>query len=176
MGRFVDFDIQIFYAINGLAQRSAFWDQILILANKYGVVFFALVLVFYFFRNRQIFWSAAASAILSRGILTEIIRFLYHRPRPFVALENVTKLINQNSSEPSFPSGRAAFFFAIAFAVYLFDKKIGGILVLLALFLGLIRIYAGVHYPLDIIGGIAVAAFSVSLAQRLLGYQNRNDK
>lgn len=161
-------DIKLFYAINNLAEKSQFWDQLFILANKYAVAVFTIILLVYFFRSRKVFWTAALSAILSRGILTEAIRFFYHRPRPFVALENVKRLIEKNGLEASFPSGHTAYIFAIALAVYLYDKKIGGILMAAVVLLTFARIYLGVHYPSDIIGGILIAYLSVLLVQKLL--------
>lgn len=173
-------DIKLFYAINGLAQKSVFWDQVFIYLNKASMVMFTLVLVYYLFKNRRTFWAAALSAILSRGILTELIRFFYHRSRPFVALENVNFLGDGNlvlkidQSNASFPSGHAAYLFAVAFAVYLsadkaglYDKKIGGILIVAATVLSFARIYVGVHYPLDILGGAAIAGLSVFLVHKL---------
>lgn len=158
-------DTKLFYLINNLAQKSQFWDQIWVFANKYGIALFTVIVLLYFFRSRKIFWTAALSAILSRGILTEAIRYLYHRPRPFMALENVKLLIEMKNNEASFPSGHTAYMFAIALAVYLFNKKIGGILILVALLLSVTRIYLGVHYPLDIIGGIIIAAISVYIVR-----------
>ena len=51
-----------------------------------------------------------AAVILSRGIITEIIRFFWHRSRPFVE-QNFIPMISHADSA-SFPSGHATFFFA----------------------------------------------------------------
>ncbi|MGC8651416.1 MAG: phosphatase PAP2 family protein, partial [Minisyncoccia bacterium] len=56
----------------------------------------------------------------------------------------------------SFPSGHATFFFALAAAVYLYNKKWGRGLFLAALIITLSRIIVGVHYPSDILGGMVI--------------------
>lgn len=159
-------DVKLFYAINGLAGRSHFWDQVFIFASKYAIAIFGIILAIYFFKNRRIFWTGLASVIFSRVFFTEIIRYLYSRPRPFLNLQNVRQLIEKNGAEPSFPSGHAAILFSIAFVVYLYHKKIGVILIAVALLMTFARIYTGVHYPSDILGGIVTAGLSVYLVRK----------
>jgi undecaprenyl-diphosphatase len=87
-------------------------------------------------------------------IKTVLNHFLY-RPRPFVAYD-ITPLVEQ-SANASFPSGHATFFFTLAtLALICFGKRFGGWAFAIAILIGLARIYAGVHYPLDIIGGAAI--------------------
>lgn len=167
-------DIKLFYLINGLAQRSDFWDGLLIAISKSSLVVFSLVLAFFIFKNRQIFWVALLSAILSRGIFTEVIRYFYQRPRPYLALADVNILAEINRQTPAFPSGHSAFMFAIAFAIYLFDKKIGLTLVSAALVFGFARVYIGIHWPSDILGGILAALLSVYLVFRLRDHFHNN--
>lgn len=162
---FAYWDTRWFHNINDLAGRSMGLDRLLVFANKYGLYFFALTVIIYFFVHRRIFWAAFWAAILSRGIFTEVIRFFYHRARPFGVLTNYHLLVPKET-EYSFPSGHAAFYFAIAFAVYLYDKKAGGWLLVLALILSLDRVFVGVHYPLDVLGGIIVGAISVCIVKK----------
>lgn len=157
--------------INNLAGQSELWDQILSFAAEYTLIIFSLALVYLLLRSRRAFWIALFSAILARGILTEIVRYFYQRPRPFAALPDVKLLIEKEASEPAFPSGTTAFIFAIAIAAYLYDKKIGVILIVLASILALARIYTGAHYPLDIAGGVAVAGLAVFMITKLLKYK-----
>jgi membrane-associated phospholipid phosphatase len=70
------------------------------------------------------------------------------------------------------PSGHAAFMFALAAAMYSFDKKAGWVLYVLAILTGVARVLAGVHFWYDIVGGAvlgyAVSAIVVTLCKRLI--------
>src|SRR5581483_7506750 len=61
------------------------------------------------------FAEGSLAIVLSRGLVTEVIRILYNLPRPFDAL-GFTPLIPE--SGPSFPSGHMTFFFALAMTVW----------------------------------------------------------
>lgn len=103
--------------------------------------------------------------ILARGIITEAIRFFYHSPRPFEAL-SFSALISESGS--SFPSGHAAFFFALAMTVFYYGRRLGWWFFSFALVVGFARIFAGVHWPLDILGGAGVGILSGFLVHKLL--------
>jgi undecaprenyl-diphosphatase len=58
--------------------------------------------------------------------------------------------------DPSFPSGHTTVAFACATVLSYFAPKLAPVLFLLALAIGFSRIYVGVHYPLDVLGGAAL--------------------
>ena len=60
-------------------------------------------------------------------------------------------------TDSSFPSNPAAAAFAIAFAVWAVNRRVGSLLLMAAALYGFARVYSGVHYPLDIIAGAAIA-------------------
>ena len=116
-------------------------------------------------RKTQFFLLAegAISAFVSRGAV-EVIRLFVHRLRPFVADPSIVPLFSETSY--SFPSGHAAFFFAISTVVYLYNKRWGVWFYLASAVIGLARVAAGVHYPTDILGGAVlgvVAAYGTHL-------------
>ena len=59
----------------------------------------------------------------------------------------------------SFPSGHATFFFAMATAIYLYNKKWGIWFFVGAILISIGRVIAGLHYPSDILGGAIIGAF-----------------
>ena len=157
-------DITIFYFFNNLAGKSAVFDALIIfLADYFQYVLAAIFILFLYlesYQNRQklqIFLVAAASMIIARFGVTNLIRFLYPRPRPFVIYE-VNQLIQEGIN--GFPSGHAALFFSLAMAVYFYNKKWGVGFFSAAVLMSLARVIAGVHYPLDIFGGAAVGILS----------------
>jgi len=64
----------------------------------------------------------------------------------------------------SFPSDHAVLFYALATGMFYISKKVGIFsLVYITLFVGLPRIYLGLHYPTDIIGGAIIGLIVVLL-------------
>lgn len=126
----------------------------------YLLVIAFLVLVFYQDGARRklfLFIEGVLAVILSRGIITTAIQFFYYHPRPFV-FYGIAPLINESGS--SFPSAHAALFFALAMIVWYVNRKWGWWFFILATLMGIARIYAGVHWPLDVIGGAAIGLAS----------------
>ena len=113
----------------------------------------------------------ASSIVLSRGIITQGIRFFYHRPRPFLA-HDIVALINHSDSG-SFPSGHMALFFALSAAIYCYNRKLGWFFLVGSAVMGVARIFCGVHYPLDIIGGAVIGIVSVWLVNKVIGFKNK---
>ena len=134
----------------------------------YLLGFAFLVLLFYekgWRRKWFLFSEAAIAVILSRGLLTEIIRFFYNHPRPFDVL-GFTPLISESGS--SFPSGHAAFLFALAMVVFFRNRKWGTWFFILSVVNGIARIYVGVHWPLDVVGGAVIGIGSAWFIHWLL--------
>lgn len=52
-----------------------------------------------------------------------------------------------------FPSSHAAFYSAIAISMFFINRTFGIFAIILAVIVGVARVFAGVHSPLDIIGG-----------------------
>lgn len=166
------YDTDFFHLLNNLSGKSEVFDRIVIFAAEYLGWFvaaaFLAVLFFSLFSKSEklkIFLTAAVSVVLSRFIIAEIIRFLYCRPRPFMAYAINHLAENTNCS---FPSGHAAFFFALAMAVYFYNKKWGAWFFLAVILISLGRIIAGVHYPADILGGAVVGILSAYMVFYLI--------
>ena len=157
-------DQKIFSLINGLSHKNAILDVIGIFFAQYLAYLMVLAALFLILKERD--WKrrvyhfslASLSVILSRGIITEIIRFFYHNPRPYMAL-NFKPLLSGEISF-SFPSGHMAAYFALALAVFYINKKAGQWFLGIVVLMGIARIFVGVHWPSDILGGIVVAVLS----------------
>lgn len=168
-------DTQLFHLLNGLAGQSPTLDFIIVFCASHlayvVVAVFAVFLIFFIATRRQqieLLVVAFIATALARGVITEGIRFFYHRPRPFLTLP-AHKLIDDAAW--SFPSGHATFFFALSTAVYLYNKKwgIGFFVATIVITLG--RVAAGVHYPSDILGGaligIGIAYLTYRIARKI---------
>lgn len=115
--------------------------------------------------HRKVVLKVSVAAALSY-FFKIIIQLIYQRPRPFVSHE-VLQLIDKSASSPSFPSGHTVLAFAIAFSIYFYNKKLGAIFLVLAALVGLGRIYVGVHYPLDVLGGILIGFLSAYVIEKI---------
>ncbi len=154
-------DTNILFFLNGLTGTSNLFDGTIVFLASYlpWLLVAAFVLWLYFSaypKNEKIFifLVAAISALISRFGIAELIRFFYQRPRPFLTYQQVHPLFTD--TDPSFPSGHATFFFAIAMAVFLYNKKWGTVLLIGTLLVTISRIAVGMHYPSDILGGIII--------------------
>lgn len=153
-------DIDIFYFFNNLAGQSRIFDALVVfLAGYFQYLLIVIFLIFLFFsgiakpEKFRLFWITVVSTIIARFGATELIRFFYHRPRPFAAYQ-ARQLLSENGW--SFPSGHSAFFFAMATVIYFYNKKWGIGFFLAAILMNISRIIAGVHYPSDVIGGAII--------------------
>ncbi len=165
-------DIAVFKAIHGLAGLAPLLDALGVFLALYLPYLLGLALLVFVFKQKTTkqklgaFLSLALAVVVSRGILTEIIRFVYPITRPFAAL-NFAPLISESGA--SFPSGHTAFFFAVAFTLFFaFDKSWGGWFLVLSTLIGVARIFVGVHYPMDILGGIVIGFISYLIVKALV--------
>lgn len=164
-------DISLFRWLNALAGVSASRDFVVVALATYlpytlGVVFVCM-LIFWgesLGRKMRLIIDTAASVVLSRFILTPLIRFFIYRARPFLALPGVHNLLASHNAGSSFPSGHAAFFFALAVSVCFYDGRWGAIFFVSAVLITISRVIAGVHYPGDIAAGFIVAVCAACVA------------
>lgn len=171
-------DAQIFYLLNNLAGQSPSFDKVVVFfASNFPYILIIFFITFLFLsqysrlEKLQIFFVTVVSALVARFGVTEIIRFFYHSPRPFIDMP-VNQLLTNDAW--SFPSGHAAFFFALATAVYLYNKKWGVFFIIAATLISASRVIAGIHYPSDIIGGaiigIAIAHITFHFYRKVAVY------
>lgn len=157
----------VFNFIHAAAGASGLLDFLgVFCANDLPYLLVLAALVFVFRRRSAkermfLFVTVGLAGLLSRGFLTEVIRFFYVHPRPFAALGFVP-LIPESGN--SFPSGHASFFFALAAVIWYFDRRWGWWLLALSLVNGIARVFVGVHWPFDILGGMALGILSAAAA------------
>ena len=161
-------DASIFNLINQFALKW-FWLDVLaiFLAEYLGYALLFSLLLFLAIRFRKYFKmiiEAIISAILARFVIVELIRWIWQSPRPFVE-NNVNSLLTHNAS--AFPSGHAAFFFAISTIIYIYNKKAGIFFFIASFLICLARVFSGIHWPVDILAGVAVGILSAWLIHKI---------
>jgi undecaprenyl-diphosphatase len=161
----------LFNYIHQFAGRSPILDGIGIFFSNYLIYFLVLGFLFLVLvekgprRKLYRFAEGALTTILARGIVTELIRHFYYHLRPF-EFYGFTPLVPESGA--SFPSGHMTFLFALAMAVWYANRKWGIVYFLLAAAVGIARIYVGVHWPYDIVGGIVIGVVCGIIVHQLL--------
>ncbi|BCJ87771.1 phosphatase PAP2 family protein [Effusibacillus dendaii] len=160
----MNFDFQLFQMINGIAGHNHALDRLVALFTTYGPTLFGLLLVWIWFsrkgnliNNRKTAILAVLAALVALAI-NQLIGSIYSRPRPFV--NHTVNLLVSHSADFSFPSDHSAGAFALAFALLRLRNRFAKPLLVLAVLLGLSRIYVGAHYPTDVLGGVGTAAIA----------------
>ncbi|HEU5021363.1 MAG TPA: phosphatase PAP2 family protein [Bryobacteraceae bacterium] len=97
---------------------------------------------------------------LAAEVLMEILKLAFHRARPI-------PFFAERPGSYSFPSGHAlksAVFYLLLASLASRHWTVRAGAALLALLIGISRIYLGVHYPTDVLGGYAIAVVCLAAA------------
>jgi undecaprenyl-diphosphatase len=99
-------------------------------------------------------------------LIIKIIHIFIIEPRPFVTY-NFTPLTDPTANA-SFPSRHTTIISLIAFSYAFYKSKFTSFMLFFLAWIGLSRIYIGVHYPVDILGGAGVGLISLFIARKFL--------
>ena len=134
-----------------------------------GLLFLALSVLLLFFSKTRRAGLIALTAMFFGLLCTNLaLKNLVARPRPWTEVAGLVPLVLEDSF--SFPSGHttAAFAFAGAMLLTPLCVKWGKpAALLLAVCMGLSRMYVGVHYPTDVLGGMIVGLLCAWAAAKL---------
>lgn len=143
---------------------TALWTFWTNLGNA-GILWIVAAVVMLFFKKTR-----RAGAVALGGLLINLLcvncflKPVIGRPRPWVLIDGWVPLVY--SDDPSFPSGHtsASFAFAAAACCCLDAKWVKVLIYTAAALMGLSRLYVGVHFPSDVVGGAVIGALCGFLA------------
>ena len=159
-------DANIVIWLNGFVGNvKAFDDFMRIVSSDYLMpLVFSLALLGLWFSGTtpaqrlkyQLTTLMGISALSIANIVGWLFNITWDRPRPFVEHGDELNLLFYPPTDPSFPANPVAVGFAAATAAWTINRKFGIWMYAAAALFGFSRLYAGVFYPTDIIGGAIV--------------------
>ncbi|GAB2733314.1 phosphatase PAP2 family protein [Kitasatospora kifunensis] len=160
-------DLELLYTVNGWAKDAPGWlDGLVSWIGEYGILFglFTLCVVGWLQARRRpdapvavagVLW--APLAVVAAELANLPIATIVDRPRPFVTHPGLDVLVAGKAGTHSFVSDHATMSMTVAVALFLVNRRLGAIAGALALLQGFCRLFMGVHYPTDVLGGYALA-------------------
>ncbi len=139
-------------------------------AHDFGAGVLALLLLVAWWRARSssqparnvalVLW-AAGGTFIAWVIAHYGLKPLIAERRPYIALHHVEVLLPRTTGY-SFPSGHATFAGGVIVGLWLVkDKLLAWAATILGLLLAFGRVYVGMHYPGDVLGGLAFGGLLV---------------
>jgi membrane-associated phospholipid phosphatase len=165
-------DTWVFFIFNMQSIPPRWLDRLMLGFTQLGSGAASMMLAgIFYFVNRIVAYELIFGT-LTLWLLVELLKFAVRRSRPFLSLAEA-RIVGLKARGRSFPSGHTsqAFFAATLLAQYYqFSWWIVIGLYLLALLVGITRIYIGAHYPRDVLAGAMLGSVWGLLGGILEGY------
>lgn len=135
------------------------------LSNNAGISCILIVAVFIYFKSLRKAGILMGISLLLEFLLNNlIIKNLFARIRPYEVIDGLILLVGK-APDYSFPSGHTGSAFALAVVIFMvMDRKYGVIALILASLMGFSRLYVGIHYPSDVLGGVILGVVTSVIA------------
>ncbi len=165
-------DVKFLLAINGL--HNSFLDEcMLVITSRFTwIPLYALIIGFLFWKKKSEFWLALvfiiAAVVCSDLFASSFMKPFFHRLRPChdTSINGLLYLLKDScGGKYGFVSSHAANTFGLATFLFMWlgrEYRWIELFFIWALLVSLSRVYLGVHYPFDILGG-AVAGILIAL-------------
>lgn len=165
----MNFNIELFFQIHNLAYKNPILDFLMVFGAIYLIFIVYFLIMIFFLKGKPLEKKAAILTILGLIVslfIVQFIRLFIFEPRPFVTFP-INPLVTALSTH-SFPSIHTNLSAVAAFSFIYYRSRLTPFFLFSLLWIGFARIFVGVHYPLDILGGILVSLLSVFLATCIL--------
>ena len=152
--------------------RSDFLDPIMkaitMLGDK-GLIWILITLVLLIMRRtRKLGLMCAVSMMIGLIVTNLAIKNLVARIRPYEMIQGLNCIVPL-ADDWSFPSGHTTNSLACAWVLFKkTPRKFGVPALILAILIAFSRLYVGIHYPTDVLGGALIGIASACLAMLLV--------
>jgi undecaprenyl-diphosphatase len=168
---FIEFDHSVFKFINSNL-KSKFLDFYISLisycdSKNFNLSFFAILtisLAILWNNKRECFWTTLiilVSTIAIGSLITFPLKYYFERPRPLKVFgDKNVNIFFEKSYNNSFPSGHTQIAFSVCTFMFMMVRKYWYWYIILALGTSFERIYAGYHFPFDVLVGAVIGMIS----------------
>ena len=142
--------------------------------GEWGAVWFVIAVLLFIREEKKhhlFFLPFMLSGCISVFVSEVIVKWIVARPRPFIEMGAI---ILENPNNYSFPSTHATLAWAMALVLASHEMRFRYLFYLLAICISLSRIFLGVDYPLDFIGGSILGIMIGWLSLMLNNYVQAN--
>ncbi len=157
-------NVSLFFQIFNLNGQFKLLDQLMIFGAVYLIYLLILFILLLSFTGGMKEKKAFLLILICLPVaffLIKIIHLFFYEARPFITLNCIPKILE---SGPSFPSIHTTISSIFVFPFVLCKSKWSLLFLPVLIWIGISRVYVGVHYPLDIIGGLVIGVVSLLLA------------
>ena len=151
-------------------------DDVFVALSRIGVqgaIFFIIAAIAALYWRRPAIFLYVLLGSLVADLLSYALRYAIGRERPPLRFPDPVPLVRLPGT-PSFPSGHAAAAFACATLLAWLTPLPKVPLFVLAALIAFSRVYVGVHYPLDAIGGAVLGVATATALRRLVEARRRS--
>lgn len=163
----------LFLAVARAAESSPLASLVGLVADR-GLLLLvavtAVAAVLTWLRDRRRFWTlvTAGAGTVAAYLISEGVKLVVTEPRPCRTLDIQSVLTCPAPGDWSWPSNHSVLAAAFATACALTVPALGKLVFPLALIVAASRIAAGVHYPHDVLSGLALGVLVVAVTVTLL--------
>lgn len=146
-------------------------------STTFIITFLASFLIWFMFAGLIILWFIdgrvkkeqaihAFAAVLLAWVIAEMLKSLLPSVRPFLMNGKLPLTITFPSNN-AFPSSHTAIAFSLAATLWLHNKKLGIVYLALAFLVAIGRVFANVHYILDVVIGSMIGIIVAVVIDKL---------
>lgn len=129
---------------------------------------FVFIGIYTFSKHKIKDFSNLFFAFIVGFLLARFSGLFYQHLQPFV--EQGFKPIIYHAPDNSFPSDHAVIAGVFGYFLYAINKSWGSVALIFAILIAWGRVLGGVHYPIDVIAGLAIGFLAVIISNKIFSF------